>query len=95
MDVVFYRSGQILVAYSMGTVETEDDSGVVGPGLFPHPFSQPGLTGRPEAVPVGLDLLVSLSRPDPIATIEVGGEERAEQLTWVCSSPHYVSGDAC
>lgn len=78
MDAVFYRSSQILIACSMGTVETDDDSGVVGPELFPYSFSQPGLTGRPEAVPAGLDLLVSLLHPVPIATVQVGGEEWAE-----------------
>lgn len=67
-----------MVACSMGTVEAEEDSGITGSGLFPYRLSQPGVSGRPETVPAGLDLLVSLSRLVSIATIHVGGEERAE-----------------
>lgn len=61
----------------MGSVKAED-SGIMGPGFFPYRLSQPGVSGRPEAAPAGLDLLLSLSHLVSIATIQVGGEERAE-----------------
>lgn len=59
----------------MRTVETEDDSGILGPEPFPQPFSHPGLTGRPEAVLAGLDRCPC---PVPVVTVQVGGEERTE-----------------
>lgn len=42
MDAVLHKNSQILVACSMETVETKDDSIIVEPELFSHPFSQPG-----------------------------------------------------
>lgn len=87
MDAVFYRSSQILVACSMGNVETEDDSGIVGPGLFPHPFSQPDLPGRPEAAPAGHNLLALLS---PLRALSSHFHRKAALLAGEKRKQHHV-----